>query len=282
VSFSVLTWNSFGAAQGPVSFLRWRGVPDAHRFEHPHVRETITHTDVFCMQEIYLSEAETFFDALAHGDKYRDDNKTALRPLTFGGSGLGIATHARVAAHDKRAFSPPHVHTERFARKGMLHVRVEIDGALVDVVTTHMQSGGGVAARVIRKRQLGELRRYLDDVGRAGAPMIVCGDLNIDGLAQSGRAEYAAIARALPAFVDLGAAADHVTYDTENNALARRHAPNEPPQRLDYMFLADPRGVLEVEATERALHVALESKERPRTFASDHYALGVRFRVRRP
>ena len=280
MAFSVLTWNTFGAAQGPISFLRWRGVADAHRFEHPDVRDAVKRADVVCMQELYLSEAEAFFDALDHAHKERDHNRTSLRPLAFGGSGLGVASHGRVASRALRAFLPPHVHSERFARKGMMHARVEVEGTLVDVVNTHMQSGVGLAARVIRKRQLAELRRFVEEVGRSGVPMIVCGDLNIDGLTTSGRDEYAEIARALPHFVDLGARADDVTYDTENNALARRHAPDEPPQRLDYMFVADPRGELEVEAIERVFHVALESSERPRTFASDHYAIKATFRIR--
>jgi len=280
LAFSVLTWNTFGAAQGPISFLRWRGVLDAHRYDHPDVRRTLGEADVACMQELYLSEAEQFFDALGHASKERDHNRNTLSPLAFGGSGLGVATHGRIASHARRAFLPPHVHSERFARKGMMHVCVEIDGAFVDVVNTHMQSGTGLAARIIRKRQLDEIRRFTLDVGRSGAPMIVCGDLNIDGLSRGGRAEYAEIARALAGFVDLGARTDDVTYDTENNALARRHAPDEPPQRLDYMFVADPRAVLEVEAIERVFHVALESSERPRTFASDHYAIKARFKVR--
>jgi endonuclease/exonuclease/phosphatase family metal-dependent hydrolase len=280
LAFSVLTWNSFGAAQGPISFLRWRGVADAHRFDHPDVRKELGGADVVCMQELYLSEAETFFDALGHASKERDHNTNSFWPLAFGGSGLGVATHGKIAAHERRAFLPPHVHSERFARKGMMHARVEIDGAVVDVINTHMQSGVGLAARMIRKRQLAELRRFVHDVGRSGSPMIVCGDLNIDGLRRGGRAEYAEIARALPDFVDLGARADDVTYDTENNALARRHAPDEPPQRLDYMFVADPHAVLEVVAIERVFHVALESTERPRTFASDHYAIKAHFKTR--
>ncbi len=275
-----MTWNSFGAGQGPLSYLRWRGVPDAHRFEHAEVREAASGVDVLCMQEIFLSEAERFFDSLLHRHKLRDDNKKLLRPLSIAGSGLGIASRARIASHAMRAFAPPFTHSDRFARKGMLHARVEIGEVLVDVVNTHMQSGMGLAARVIRKRQLSQLRRFIEDVGRSGAPMIVCGDLNIDGLARSGRTEYAEIARALPGFVDLGASADHVTYDTEHNALARKHAPSEPPQRLDYMFMSDPRGVVDGVAIERVFHVALESREQPKTFASDHYAIKARFKLR--
>ncbi len=275
-----MTWNAFGAGQGPLAYLLWRGAPDAHRFEHPTVRGEAAQVDLLCMQEVFLSEAERFFDALGHVFKLRDDNKSALRPLSIVGSGLGTASRARVVSHEKRAFQPAFVHSDRFARKGMLHTRVAVGEAQVDVVNTHMQSGMGLAARVIRKHQLAQLRRFVEDVGRSGAPMVVCGDLNIDGLARGGRTEYAEISRALPGFVDLGAASDLVTYDTEHNELAKKHAPGEPPQRLDYMFLSDPRGVIDGVAIERAFHVALESAARPRTFASDHYAIKARFKLR--
>ena len=174
----------------------------------------------------------------------------------------------------------PHVHAERFARKGLLHARVRVGEAHVDVVTTHMQSGRGTSARAIRKRQLAELRRFVDEVGRAGVPIVVCGDFNIDGLSRERHAEYAELERALPEFVDLGAAADHVTFDTEHNDLARRHYQSEPPQRLDYAFVCDPTGALEVLSFERVFHAALESANRGRTFASDHYAVEARFRLR--
>jgi endonuclease/exonuclease/phosphatase family metal-dependent hydrolase len=277
-AFSLMTWNAFGAAQGLVSFLRWRGVPDAHRFTHPIVRETAAGIDVLCMQEIFLSEAEDFFDALDHGHKHRDDNATSFRPLAFGGSGLGIASRLPIVTKGKRTFAPPHVHSERFARKGMLHVRVAVADASIDVVTTHMQSGVSDAARAIRKRQLAELRSYVDASGRAGSPMIVCGDLNIDGLARAGRTEYADLARTLHDFVDVGAPLDDITFDTEHNALAKRHAPNEPPQRLDYVFVSDPSQRLELTSVERALHVPLDANGL--TFASDHYAVTAHFDLR--
>ncbi len=276
VRFSLMTWNSFGAARGPISFLRWRGVADAHRFEHPILRKTAAEIDVFCMQEIYLSEAEGFFDALGHEHKVRDDNELRTRPLSFGGSGLGIASRLPIAVRGARAFMRPQVSTERFARKGMLHARVRVGGRHVDVITTHMQSGYGDAARSIRRRQLGELRDFVTHVGEhAGAPAIVCGDFNIDGLGASRDADYEAIARTLEGFVDLGARTDDVTFDTTHNALARRYTPREPRQRLDYVFV---RGELDVVSIERALHEPLPTENGP-TVASDHYALRAVFDV---
>jgi endonuclease/exonuclease/phosphatase family metal-dependent hydrolase len=276
----LLTWNSFGAAQDALSFLRWRGVADPHRFEHPLVHEIAARADVLCMQEVYLSEAEQFFDGLGHDHKLRDSNELRVLPLSVAGSGLGVASRLPIARHGRRTFSPPYASAERFARKGMLHARVRVGETYVDVVNTHMQSGMGVLARMIRKGQLLELRRFVDDVGASGVPIIVCGDFNIDGLAKNRASEYAELARTLPEFTDLGAAADHVTFDSEHNTLARKHWPGEPPQRLDYTFVCDPSGALEIVAIERAFHVALECASGASTFASDHYAVETRFTVR--
>jgi len=275
VRFSLMTWNSFGAARGPISFLRWRGAAEAERFAHPILRKTAREIDVFCMQEIYLSESEEFFDDLVHRHKIRDDNALRARPLSFGGSGLGVASHHPILAHHARAFAHPQVATERFARKGMLHARVDVGGAAVDVITTHMQSGLGASARAVRTRQLAELRRFVLDVCDSDVPAIVCGDFNIDGLGPARTSGYAEIARALEGFEDLGARADHVTFDTAHNALARRYTPSEPQQRLDYVFVRDPKDVLELVEIDRALHDA------PGESAfSDHYALRVVFEVR--
>ncbi len=273
-----MTWNGFGAAQSAMSFLRWKGVPDAHRFEHADLRAA-TDVDVLCIQEVFLSEAERFFEALPHPYKVRDENQTRLFPLSFGGSGLAVASRMPIARRMLRSFKPPHVGTERFARKGMLHVRVEAFGTTVDVISTHLQSGAGARARKIRKRQLGELRRFVDEVASPNGAVVVCGDLNIDGLAAGGRDEYAAIGASFEAFIDLGAAADWVTFHPhpEANILAHRFYASEAPQRLDYFLWRSGGGIELVDLT-RTLDCPLTQNGRPPTFASDHFALRARFR----
>jgi endonuclease/exonuclease/phosphatase family metal-dependent hydrolase len=274
-----MTWNGFGAAQSAMSFLRWKGVPDAHRFEHAELHEAAGDVDVLCIQEVFLSEAERFFEALPHPHKVRDENRTRLFPLSFGGSGLAVASRVPFARRTLRWFAPPHVGTERFARKGMLHVRVEVYGTTVDIVSTHLQSGAGSKARKIRERQLRELRRFVDDVTEPGGAVVVCGDLNIDGSAAGGRSEYGAIGVAFDGFVDLGAAADWATFHPhpEANALAHRFYASEGPQRLDYV-LHRPGGEIELVDFTRALDRPLTRKGHPPTFASDHFALRARFR----
>ena len=279
-----MTWNGFGAGQSVRAFFEWKGAADPHRFEHPQLMAAVSEVDVLCIQEVFLSESERFFERLPHPHKVRDHNRTSLFPLYLTGSGLGIASRLPFLKRAIRFFPPPHQGADRFAHKGMFHVRLRLaEEASLDVINCHLQSGVGRRAAAVRKRQLGELRRFVDDVARVDGAVVVCGDLNIDGRAASGRVEYDELRRALPGFVDLGAESDWTTFHPhpEANALAHRFYASEGPQRLDYVLF-------------RAGHVPLEPVEITRvldrplpplngeglTFASDHFGLRARWRLR--
>ena len=275
----IQSWNCFGAAQSAMSFFRWRGVPDAHRLAHPSVRATVNEVDILCMQEVFLGETEAFFDELPHTHKTRDDNRTVLWPLTVGGSGLGLASRLPIVARSLRPFSRPHVGSERFARKGVLHARVLVGDEPrleMDVVTTHLQSGLGSSAASVRARQLAELRSLVDAVGSDERPFVLCGDLNICGLSQSRVAgEYQRIRDVLSDFDDLGGDDDLPTFhpDPEVNALCHRFEGHGPRQRLDYMLFRPGRHrALAPERCELVLTSKLEGHGPP-TWASDHFAL---------
>lgn len=280
--FALKTWNCFGAAQNLVAFFRRRGAPDAHRFALAEVKGAIESVDIACLQEVFLSDAELFFEALAHGHKTRDHNRSTYWPLTFGGSGLAIASRFRIVERDVRGFSRPHSGAERFARKGMLHARVAIDDDLeLDVLTTHMQSGYTETAGSVRIRQLREMGAWVAQLGSADRGFVICGDFNVDGLSsvRAGR-EYEAIREALPGFEDLGASEDACTFDprASGNDLARRHEAGSPHQRIDYVLFRPPRdGRLRAVQTSLTLDAPFHSPERGRTFASDHYALVTEF-----
>lgn len=277
--FTLQTWNCFGAAQGPISFLTWRGAPETHRFAHPEVHKAADEADVFCVQEVFLGDAEDFFDRLAHPHKTRDPNHNTWSPFTVAGSGLGVAARFPIVAKDVRPFGPPQILTERFARKGVLFVRLETPVGPVDLLTTHMQSGYSPKAQAIRAHQLAKLRRAVDDFGSPSRPFIVAGDLNICGLADKRGGEYAGLRAVLPDFEDLGAEADHATYhpDPAINALAHRYEPKAPAQRVDYVFFRPAEdGRVRPARIERVLEQQLVGHGRE-TFASDHFALRTRF-----
>jgi endonuclease/exonuclease/phosphatase family metal-dependent hydrolase len=286
------TWNCFGAAQNAFAVLRRKGPPDAHRFGHPHLRRVLEEADVVCFQEVFLSDVEHFFDGLVHGHKHRDHNLSTWWPLTFGGSGLGIASRFPILERVLRPFRRPHLGAERFARKGMLHARVQVAGQApaspfeVDVVTTHLQAGYSTQARLIRERQLREIRELVDEVGSRDRSFVVCGDLNIDGLLPAREAgEYVALTRTLSDFRDVGADDDHATFHPhpEINALAHRFDAGSPQQRIDYVLFRPPRqnGVA-VEMCELVLHRPLDVGGRGATFASDHFGLRVVLRADGP
>lgn len=291
-SFVLKTWNCFGAAQSLSAFVRWEGAPDSHRFSLREVETAAEGADILCLQELFLSEAERFFDRLPHEHKVRDTNGTTWWPLTFGGSGLGIASRLPIVASRIQPFGRPQSGAERFARKGMLHARVTLPGARgleADVVTTHMQSGYGTGARRVRARQLAELRALLDEVGSAERPFILCGDLNIDGLEPVRAAgEYEALREQLSDFDDLGGPTDDATFhpDPAGNELAHRFEPRGPRQRIDYVLFRAARPSTTGRAAshevrpagcELALHLPFDHPQKGKTFASDHFALRVTF-----
>ena len=281
------TWNCFGAAQTAGAVLRRRGPPDAHRFEHPTLRTTLEEADIVCFQEVFLTDVESFFDRLAHGFKHRDNNLSTFWPLTFGGSGLGIASRFPILDKLMRPFRRPQLGPERFARKGMLHARVHVaaSGAEtepfeVDVLTTHLQAGDAAEARRVREVQLHQIRDLVDEVGSLDRAFVVCGDLNIDGL-RSGRetGEYVALRRTLADFSDLGADDDHATFHPhpEINPLAYRFEAAGPRQRIDYVLFRPPRAQ---HVTADACQIVLDRPlDGGRTFASDHFGLRVVLRA---
>jgi endonuclease/exonuclease/phosphatase family metal-dependent hydrolase len=280
---SLKTWNCFGATQTALAFLFSKEPPDPHRFEAPDLRARVEAVDILCVQELFVPRAEAFFDRLAHDHKHRVPNGSTLWPLTFGGSGLGIASRFPIVERMSRAYSPPSVSAERFARKGVLHARLSVPGdppALLDVITTHMQSGYDGAAVAVRSRQVRELRALVDEVGSQDRPMIVCGDLNIDGLKSSrgvGR-EYDKLKEVLHDFEDIGEIDDRATFHPhpEVNPLAHRFEADGPRQRIDYVFVRHASAVpIRVVRSELALDGPLEGPEHGATFPSDHFAIRV-------
>jgi endonuclease/exonuclease/phosphatase family metal-dependent hydrolase len=276
--FVLQTWNCFGAAQSLRSVLTWRGIPDAHRLLHPEVASNVAEVDLVCMQEIFLTEAVTFFDKLVHAHKARDENAPTFWPPTITGSGLGIASRWAIRAQSKRGFSRPHASSERLARKGILYVRVaEGEGSPmeIDVITTHMQSGYDPAARAIRARQLAELALAVRELGSPDRAFVICGDFNICGLSSRRDEEYSSLRGALPDFVDLGADEDGPTFHPHPtaNALAHRFEADSPQQRIDYvLFRPASRGGPTAASCAITLRGRLEGHGPP-TFASDHFAL---------
>ncbi len=272
---SVATWNCFGMAQGPFDALVGGRAPYAARFLDEDVKRALEGQQIVCLQEILSADAQAFFEGLCRV-RVHDPNRLQLWPLTLRGSGLGVAAHHPIAATAVRAFATPSSGWDRFARKGVLHARIEVSGVEIDVLNAHLQSGYDAASMRIRAAQLAEVARSVREIRRAERPFIVCGDFNVDGLGGAS-ADYALLRETLEGFDDLGAHDDLPTFDPhpERNSLAHEVEPSSPTQRLDYIFV---RG-LRPRSVARILDRPLRGHRPSRTggvtsaFASDHFAL---------
>jgi endonuclease/exonuclease/phosphatase family metal-dependent hydrolase len=220
------------------------------------------------------------FDRLEFPHKVRDENPWQWRPLTIAGSGLGLASRLPILWHEVRPFRTRGAGVDGLARKGMLLARMQWHELELDLITVHLQAAAGSAAARVRAAQLGEIRAAIEEIGSPDRPLLVCGDLNIDGVAANRGGEYSVVRTVLGELEDLGATADLPTMcpRPDLNALAHRYWSDEPVQRLDYFLLRPPLELpLAVRSVERVLDAPLPAHaSKPATFASDHFALRVR------
>jgi len=282
-SFSLASWNCFGAAQDLLAVVRGRGAAAAHRFAHPEVQASLETVDILCVQELWLEEAVRAFVRPKHlPHRILAENRWTLLPLTIGGSGLGVASRFPLVVSEFRAYSRPHVGSERFARKGMAHVRVVLPGGLeADIVTTHMQSGYEQDAESVRRRHLTELRAFADEVGGEDRPLVVAGDLNVNGLGPVRDLEYRTLADVFSGYTDLFADEDSITFHPTENALAAKYEPGAHDQRVDYIFVRRQGRTLDAHRKERFLDRELSPHAGfGHVPASDHYGLRVELTVR--
>ncbi len=265
-----------------------RRAPFGARLRHDDVLTECASADVLCVQELFSRDAQVFFDGVGQGTftaRFRDDNR--VRFTTMRGTGLGVSARARIEKTVLDVFPGERVGWDRLARKGALYTHlVFADGLEVDLVTAHLQAGADPGAIRVRAAQLAHLRSMITAVGSPERPMIVCGDLNIDGLAPArGEPEYTRLAAAFEGFEDLGAASDLPTFHPhpEKNALAHAFDPTGAPQRIDYVLWrgAASGGVRPAGLTRFFDQPLARSAPGGGTsaWASDHYGLTATFEI---
>jgi endonuclease/exonuclease/phosphatase family metal-dependent hydrolase len=279
---SIATFNCFGQAQGALDAITaWRA-PHGARLRNQELQRALGQPDLVCVQEVMSRDAETFFDGLGL-ERVRDRNGVGLWPVTMRGSGLGIAGRVSLGPPSHHAFASPSSGWDRLARKGTLHVRVQLDGVELDVINLHLQSGYSAQAIAIRTRQIAEVAWRVTELGSAERTFLVCGDFNVCGLGGNGAA-YLQCREALPGFQDLGAFEDLPTFDPhpDRNLLAHGVEPTSPCQRLDYIFLrpaqggAPPVRILQVC---RILDRPLRPPGVTPIYASDHFGLAATLEI---
>lgn len=266
--------------------------PYPERFRDPGVLAECATADVLCVQELLSRDAQRFFDSIGEpsddapiSSRFRDDNRFHFATRTVRGSGLGVKSRFPLTKTLVRTFPGRRAGWDRLARKGILYAQLDLGGGvLVDLVTAHLQAGYEPLCVEVREAQLADLGAFVEACSADERPFIVCGDLNIDGLApQRGSHEYANLVTTLAGFEDLGAADDLPTLDPEGNALSRTFEPGSPVQRVDYIWWRPARRRPQVRCSrvlrlfDRPLaHTSLRGQP---GWASDHYGLAATFEL---
>lgn len=273
-----------------ITYLR---APFGKRFSSPEVMDECSSASVLCVQELLSHASQVFFDNLVRRyfpSGLRDNNRFGL--LSLRGSGLGIAARepaaegARTRKLQSRflPFRSRGISWDKYARKGALYAQLKYADRLIDVMTVHLQSGMDAASTAVRAAQLAELSEWIQWLGSSDRPFIVCGDFNIQGLAEErASGEYQTLTGALGGFTDLGAESDLATYHPhpEGNSLAHAFEAQGEPMRIDYIFLrlAETGRAFTPSGFRRILDRPLAGLSGLAAWASDHYGLVATFEV---
>lgn len=253
----IMTWNVF---QLP-DVLSVQGQSLRRR---PSWMKLAHYADIYSLDAVILSEV---FNEDAHADLFQvvaGPGKrfpfASPRPsLGLGGlndGGVMILARAGAQLVFANVFSDA-IGSDAMAAKGAVGVRIRKGGRSALVVGTHLQASGDTCprhgvdreadARVIRGRQLREMRGWIN-AGRAGTErVIVAGDLNVDGGGErtaEDSAEYQAMLSTLGVSPARGWASGTTlrhSYDPSLNTLAQRTAGGDFRARLlDHVLTNNP------------------------------------------
>lgn len=212
--------------------------------------------DAIALQEVLQHEtlpnqAQTLADALG----YRYAFSSTDPPGQARRYGNALLTRHRILAQDWKKLEP--LDDARTA----LHLRIAIDGRIVNLYNTHLHwtDAGGA----IRQRQLAGLLDFIAAT-RDGAPTVVMGDFN----AEASAPELQAISAD---YVDAYAAL-HPASTTDPKTRSTLNLAYYGPKHIDQVFLQ--RGAFEPVAA----NIILDRAGADGVWPSDHYGVQVRLR----
>jgi endonuclease/exonuclease/phosphatase family metal-dependent hydrolase len=156
--------------------------------------------DVIVIQEAYLGWFNTYIDELQRqtGQTWRGTFATHCQPGAWNGSscnstwyqGVGIFTRYNIVNSSSTLFGYPDCWTS--ARAG-LRAGIDVNGTVVQVFTTHLQTGGCTDDAQARYNSMARLKSWASNYS---APQIVAGDFNADP------DQVDTVSGMLPSFID--------------------------------------------------------------------------------
>jgi endonuclease/exonuclease/phosphatase family metal-dependent hydrolase len=131
--------------------------------------------DVVCLNEAFL-RGDQVLSEIVETHPHRAELTGRASILTPLGSGLRVASRVPLAEAPRGVFFRSRAGHDKFASKGVLHVRLDLGG--LDLFVTHMQAGCSPAEQASRERQAAEAGAFVR-AASGGRPFILAGDLNM-------------------------------------------------------------------------------------------------------
>lgn len=284
----IATWNCFGAPPTAEDFFAGRPFwPE--RLVSRAVVETLATYDIVCVQENLVDRVRESLEELQRAagftELWFDPMGPDLTDGTFVGGGLAILSRWPIRVRFERL--PRGAGPDGFARKGFAVADIELPSRrVIHVVNTHLQADDlhvpASVCREARGAQLAGLARAVAELCAKGAPVLVCGDLNV----AYGTDEYQELVRHFGSgLADLTASAGLSSYDAIRNDLAANFYSGGPKQALfDYIWASRPFELSEIRTILDEPIPELGAPPAPhsvRPFASDHFGIGATLRLGR-
>tara|TARA_Y100000996_G_scaffold412028_1_gene397256 strand:+ start:478 stop:1305 length:828 start_codon:yes stop_codon:yes gene_type:complete len=154
----------------------------------PIILSKITEYDIIFFQENWIYDNNSFSSMMESYNVFSTSYSKFFWPINklinSNGAGLSLAISKSIDLID----SSEHLFeycsgwlskdNDCFASKGFQHLRVRIDGQILDLYNTHFDAGRSESDKNARLSQLNQLQKYIK-VNSANYPVIIAGDLNI-------------------------------------------------------------------------------------------------------
>ena len=154
----------------------------------PIILSKITEYDIIFFQENWIYDNSSFSSLLDRYNVFTTSDSKFFWPINkvinSNGAGLSLAISKSIDIiySDEYLFENCSGWLSKdndcLASKGFQHVRVRIDGKILDLYNTHFDAGRSESDKNVRLSQLNQLQKYIK-VNSANYPVIIAGDLNI-------------------------------------------------------------------------------------------------------
>ena len=148
--------------------------------------------DIVCLQEVFsaLSNRRKRLIEKAFEFKFKYIAESPDPPLVSGcvlDCGVLILSKFPIIEQDFFPYQES-LHPDRSTFKGLLYAKIDINGSILNVFTSHLQSKHPTNSskkylnyRLIRRTQIREIAAVVSSKVRPGESTIIAGDLNVDG-----------------------------------------------------------------------------------------------------